>query len=188
MVAHSLQLAEDAGQTQGILGIGRWVFQDIVHQYVRSGTVDLVYWTVHLKQAGGQDWTFLLKGLVQGLQHGQYIVNHFSQVQPLHQFRINGWFLEIKHKPGDTFGKITDAFQVSVGLEYGENKAELNRHRVVQGDDVFHIAVDFQLKGVYPTFPEDDLPGQVFVEGEYCLSGSLELVVNQRPHFQGFFF
>ena len=147
MVSGSFKLTEDTGHFQTQTD-GFRVFGGISRQPVQGLLVDLVKRFVFVEDGFRQPDVLPLQGFISGVQHGEHCVVHIFQLKVGKQDFVFRFQFGPDHKAGNTFGIIADAFQIVVDLQHSQGKTEIDGYRIIEGDEVLDVTVDFQFESI----------------------------------------
>src|SRR5574340_857038 len=82
----------------------------------------------------------------------------------------------------DIDGLIPDAFEIAIDAGSGKYEAQVDGHRSLEGDELHHTLVDFDLHLVDGVFVIDDALGQGFVLLKYSLDRLVDSELGETRH------
>ena len=88
----------------------------------------------------------------------------------------------------DVGGLVSDALEVSVDLDDGEDEAEVDGHGLLFGEEVVGHLVDAGLCGVDGGFDFDDVIAEAHVARDVSFDGEAERLLGEGSHGKEFVF
>ena len=164
LIPHSFELTDDGECIQVMLRV-RPVFRNRFERQPRRFLIDLVQCVVfekHLSREGGVFFQQRKHGIV---HHGNGDLIHFLHTVFRKQFTPER-MIYIEDITRDAFHVIADTFQVAVDLQRGEHKTEVYGNGLKKRENIFAIAVNFQLDGIHDPFIFDHLARKITVKPE----------------------
>ena len=101
-----------------------------------------------LKKEIDEMWTLVYNQLDRAGEAVLTLDKELAQQVMVRERRVNAF--ELKYKTGDPFRKVTQTFQICVNLQHSQHKTKINRHRIIQCDNIFHITIYLQFKSIHP--------------------------------------
>jgi len=178
VVGGALEVAADDDGVEGLLGDLGMLLHD-GHQFFLDSAVHLVDLVVHGEDGFGEFGVAFEEGLYGAAHHDADLLAHGFDVDGE---RDAGQAAEGDGAGGDVGRLIADAFQVTVYFDDGQDEAEVDRHRLLFGEELVGHLVDGGFGGVDGGLDLLDVVGEADVAREVSLDGELERLLGERGH------
>src|SRR6185369_4301845 len=184
VISYSLQLPGNEEDIQVLLSLSG-VLLHTLDQNDEGLVLHTVNDVVHLKNGFrhvGMRREERLKGTA---NHGRDGRGHAADVDWYVQ---RSYFEQVKSALGDVDGLIANSFEVSVDLQHGNDKAEIDRHGLLHCEKVEREFVDAALKAVDVLFARKHLFAEAGVPAQVCAGGHLHGAFGHAAHLEEFLF
>ena len=140
------------------------VGHDVLY-FAEHRAVRLVDVLVHLGDYAGSFGVLIHEGLETLVDHLLNFVHHGRQVNRRFDRIVLG---KKARAEGNVRGLIAHSFELVINLEYRDNKTQVTRHRLVQGEDLQAILLDLDFGVVDLVVGVENFVGQVGTPVDQC--------------------
>lgn len=178
VVCDALETARDEEAVDGLLGVLRLLLNELEQIGVRAA-IHAVNLVVHFADRIGEAGIALKQGVNCGADHAAGVLAHGREVDG--QVDIVGLH-DVAGAARDAHGLIADAFEVAVDFDDGEDKAEIDGHGLLFGEEFVGHLVEFALSGVDGGFVLPDVLTEVEIALDVRIDRGLDRLLGKGSH------